>query len=46
VGEDRERLWQRWRELDQNLEGYAARRPRETSGWAKEMVTYKAGSAV
>lgn len=31
VGEDRERLWQRWRELDQNLDGYAARRPRETA---------------
>ena len=31
VGEDRERLWQRWRELDQNLDGYAARRPRETT---------------
>jgi F420H(2)-dependent quinone reductase len=31
VGEDRERLWQGWRELDQNLEGYAARRPRETA---------------
>jgi len=30
VGEDRERLWQRWRELDRNLDGYAARRPRET----------------
>jgi F420H(2)-dependent quinone reductase len=23
-------LWQRWRGLDQNLDGYAARRPRET----------------
>jgi F420H(2)-dependent quinone reductase len=31
VGEDRERLWQRWRELDQKLNGYAARRPRETT---------------
>jgi hypothetical protein len=31
VGEDRERPWQRWRELDQNLGGYAARRPRETA---------------
>ena len=31
VGEDRERLWQRWRELDQNLDSYAARRPRETA---------------
>jgi deazaflavin-dependent oxidoreductase (nitroreductase family) len=31
AGEERERLWQRWRELDQNLDGYAARRPRETA---------------
>jgi deazaflavin-dependent oxidoreductase (nitroreductase family) len=31
VGEERERLWQRWRELDQDLDSYAARRPRETA---------------
>ena len=31
VGEERERLWQRWRELDRNLDGYAARRPHETA---------------
>jgi F420H(2)-dependent quinone reductase len=31
IGQERERLWQRWRELDQNLDGYAARRPRETA---------------
>ena len=31
VGEERVRLWQRWRELDKNLDGYAARRPRETA---------------
>ncbi|HSC50126.1 MAG TPA: nitroreductase/quinone reductase family protein [Gaiellaceae bacterium] len=31
VGSERERLWQRWRELDRNLDGYAARRPRETA---------------
>jgi deazaflavin-dependent oxidoreductase (nitroreductase family) len=31
VGEERERLWQRWRELDRNLDRYAARRPRETA---------------
>jgi deazaflavin-dependent oxidoreductase (nitroreductase family) len=29
--EERERLWQRWRELDDNLDSYAARRPRETA---------------
>jgi len=31
VGWERERLWQRWRELDKNLDSYAARRPRETA---------------
>jgi F420H(2)-dependent quinone reductase len=31
LGAERERLWQRWRELDENLDGYAARRPRETA---------------
>lgn len=31
VGGERERLWQHWRELDENLDGYAARRPRETA---------------
>jgi F420H(2)-dependent quinone reductase len=31
VGGERERLWQRWRELNENLDGYAARRPQETA---------------
>lgn len=31
VDEERERLWQRWREIDRNLDAYAARRPRETA---------------
>ena len=31
VGEERERLWQRWAEIDKNLDAYAARRPRETA---------------
>ena len=31
VGEERERLWRRWRELDKNLDSYAARRPDETA---------------
>ena len=31
TGEERERLWQRWRELDKNLDGYASRRPKETA---------------
>jgi deazaflavin-dependent oxidoreductase (nitroreductase family) len=31
VGTERERLWQRWRELDENLDSYSARRPHETA---------------
>ena len=31
VDGERERLWERWRELDKNLDGYAARRPHETA---------------
>ena len=31
IGPEREGLWQRWRELDENLDDYAARRPRETA---------------
>lgn len=31
VGEERERLWQRWREIDDDLDGFAARRPHETA---------------
>jgi len=31
VADERERLWQHWRELDKNLDSYAARRPRETA---------------
>lgn len=31
AGAERERLWQRWRELDENLDGYASRRPNETA---------------
>jgi deazaflavin-dependent oxidoreductase (nitroreductase family) len=31
AGEERERLWQRWRELDERLDDYAARRPNETA---------------
>jgi deazaflavin-dependent oxidoreductase (nitroreductase family) len=30
-GSEREQLWQRWRDIDKNLEGYAARRPKETA---------------
>ena len=31
VGLEREQLWQRWRDIDQNLDGFAARRPHETA---------------
>lgn len=31
VGEERERLWSRWREIGRDLDGYAARRPAETA---------------
>lgn len=31
VGEERQRLWQRWREIDNGLDGFAARRPHETA---------------
>jgi len=31
VGDERSRLWQRWREIDEGLDAYAARRPRETA---------------
>ena len=30
-GDERERLWDRWREIDDNLDGYAALRSRETA---------------
>lgn len=31
TGEEREVLWDRWRELDKDLDAYAARRPHETA---------------
>ena len=31
AGEERDRLWQRWRDIDKGLDGYAARRPGETA---------------
>ena len=30
-GEERERLWSRWREIDKELDAFAARRPTETA---------------
>jgi deazaflavin-dependent oxidoreductase (nitroreductase family) len=31
IGEERERLWAKWREIDKNLDAYAERRPTETA---------------
>ena len=31
TGDERSRLWARWREIDRNLDGYAARRSSETA---------------
>jgi deazaflavin-dependent oxidoreductase (nitroreductase family) len=31
TGAERERLWERWRSIDTNLDAYAARRPTETA---------------
>ena len=31
TADERERLWQSWREIDKNLDDWAARRPRETA---------------
>jgi hypothetical protein len=31
VDEERVRLWQQWRNIDENRDGYAARRPGETA---------------
>ena len=30
-GEERERLWERWRQIDKNLDAYATRRTMETA---------------
>lgn len=30
-GDERQRLWERWREIDKNLDGYASRRSGETA---------------
>ena len=39
IGAERERLWQHWRELDKNLDSYAARRPHETAVVVLEPLT-------
>jgi hypothetical protein len=38
AGVERAHLWDRWRELDKNLDGYAARRPVETAVVVPEPV--------
>lgn len=38
-GEERARLWDRWREIDENLDGYAALRSRETAVVVLEPVS-------
>ena len=45
-GAERERLWQRWRELDRNLDGYAARRPRQTAVVVLEPAPVGLGNAI
>ena len=39
TGAERERLWDRWRFLDKDLDGYARRRPTETAVVVLETVT-------
>ena len=42
VGEERERLWQHWRELDKKLDSYASRRPHGTAVVVFEPATVRA----
>jgi deazaflavin-dependent oxidoreductase (nitroreductase family) len=44
AGAERERLWDRWREIDKHRDAYAARRPNETAVVVFEPVT-AAGAA-
>ena len=39
TGPERARLWERWRVLDKDLDGYAARRPRPTAVVVLEPAT-------
>jgi F420H(2)-dependent quinone reductase len=45
-GEERERLWERWRALDRDLDEYAARRPQETAVVVLEPALDRARQAV
>lgn len=42
TGEERARLWNRWRALDKDLDGYARRRPGETAVVVLEPATAQA----
>ncbi|TQJ75379.1 nitroreductase/quinone reductase family protein [Streptomyces sp. SLBN-31] len=44
AGEERSRLWARWREIDKNLDAYAARRPSETAVVVLEPRAVDAGT--
>ncbi len=43
VGDERSRLWARWREIDTNLDAYAARRSAETAVVILEPSPYSSG---
>ncbi|GAA5104617.1 nitroreductase/quinone reductase family protein [Haloechinothrix salitolerans] len=43
-GEERDRLWAQWQELDTNLDAYAARRPGETAVVILEPTSDSAGN--
>jgi hypothetical protein len=47
TGEERERLWTRWREIDKDLDGFAARRPqrRRSSSSSRSRRPNESGSA-
>ncbi len=44
-GEERERLWARWGQIDENLDGYAARRPAQTAVVVLEPASPSASSS-
>lgn len=45
VGAERDRLWNRWHEIDKHLDAYAARRPQETAVVVFEPTTAAGASA-
>jgi F420H(2)-dependent quinone reductase len=44
TGAERERLWARWRETDEKLDAFAARRPSETAVVVLEPVAATAAA--